>query len=113
MAVIQFAEVVQGTKTDLDAEKRIQEKEAIYRGLIEQEARLKGKNFEDFLAEAEAQNERLEAEPETKEAIKIVAEREALSIYETKLNGRIEIQEIILSAQKKEPHPLMWLANEN
>ena len=50
MAVIQFAEVVQGTKTDLDAEKRIQEKEAIYRGLIEKEAVRLGKPFEEMEA---------------------------------------------------------------
>ena len=56
MTVIPFSEVVQGTKPDTEAEKRIQEKEAILQGLFTEQARKEGRPIEDVIAEDRADN---------------------------------------------------------
>ena len=111
MTVIQFSEVAEWEKTAPENE-RILIKEGIYRRLIEQKARLNGRTFKEVFAESNERNNRIEAELETKEAIEIVAAREGLSIYETKLNGRIEIMEIYLSTYSENPHPLLKVLYE-
>jgi hypothetical protein len=106
MAIIVWSEVARSAETE---EERIRAKDAIYRGLIQEQARLEGRPFEKVLVETIERNERIEAEPETKEAIEIVAQREGLSIYETKLDGRIEIKEIWISGLKGKVHPVLKL----
>ena len=60
MGIVIPFEVVRQDKPDTDAETRIQEKEAIYRGLIEQRALREGKPFEEMEAKYRAMDKRQE-----------------------------------------------------
>lgn len=92
MTVLQFSDFAQGTTTDSEEELRIQQKEAIYRGLIEVEAKKYGETFEEA---EDFENEKyriLEAEDDTAglpDLHEVMAKKKGISPYEAKLDLRI------------------------
>ena len=87
MTVIPFSEVVQGTNTDTEAEQRLLQKEAIYQGLIEEQARVENRPLEEVILENEAEDQVFEAT--TPELTKQVAEKKGISVYEYNLDMKI------------------------
>lgn len=103
--IIPFEEVVRKTKVYRGEEKRVKEKEAIYRGLIGREARRLGIAFEEMKKVTDARAKRVEAE--TPNLDKMDAYEKGISLYEAKLDNRIEF----LSLWEKHfaPHqPIEW-----
>jgi len=84
MGIVIPFEVVRQDNPETEAETRIAEKEAIYRGLIEQEAMKYGVSFEEALGLFEKEQQELhEEDPEVR---KVVAERKGISTYEAALD---------------------------
>ena len=78
----------QAIKTDATAAKRIAEKEATYRGLIEQEARFRGETLEEALPAHTRMDERIDTKRSA--FYQSRAARLGISVYEAQLDVRIE-----------------------
>jgi len=79
--------VVRRTKGRTEEEKRIREKEAIYRELIEIEAKKYGRTYEEEKAIEDEENRVSDAK--VPDLYKKLSEKKGISIYEAELNVRI------------------------
>ncbi len=87
MGIVIPFEAVRQDRPETEEEKRIKEKEAIYRGLIEQEAWKYGVTFEEEFALFEQEEQELhEEDPEVRE---VVAKRTGVGLYEASLDINI------------------------
>ncbi|MCA9052142.1 MAG: hypothetical protein KC643_23405 [Nitrospira sp.] len=95
MTVIQFSEVAKWAKTDREAGKRIKEKEAIYRGIIEKEAQFRGETLEETLPKIQRSDNKIDAHH--LDSFQEIASLKGISVYEVQLDIRIERRGLLVN----------------
>ena len=98
MTVLQFSEVVQGTKADPKEQERIELKEALYHQLIRIEATKYGTTFEEELA-IDLEENRI-SDLNHPHLYEKLAKQKGISIYEAQLDVRMGF---LLALEKHAP----------